>query len=111
MSVYLNKYFNNINGMKLLLMKTNGKIEVFNQMKQSWQKIVEVLIALPVVSGWFGNIDVCDAIYLIKTDHERKYHQKRFQMQVKFVVSKTIILFVAFVKVAETGTFEIVEKA
>ena len=69
-----------------LLMQTNTKINVLNQMKQSWQKLIEIMIALPVCTAWFGNIEIlvsfiriCGAIYTINTENKRIKYQNLFK--------------------------------
>ena len=87
MSSYLDEYFHNINGMRSLLKCINTKINVFNQMKQAWQKMIEIMIALPISSAWFGNIDllvsfirISGAIYTINTENQRLKCQNIFKI-------------------------------
>ena len=95
LSLYLQKYFHNINGMTSLLIQTNTKINVFNQMKQAWQKMIEVLIALPVCSSWFGNVGllisfirICGTMFTIETKNARRYYQQRF----KTIINKSYVV-------------------
>ena len=83
MNAYLDKYFNNINGMKSILMRDNTKITVFNQMHQNYQKLIEILMAFPVVLSWYGNIAlltsfirVIGLLFTVKSENQRKRVQK-----------------------------------
>lgn len=80
---YLSKYFHNINGMKSIIMRDNTKISVFNQMHQNWQKLIELLIAMPTCLSWFRNIPllvslirVIGCLFSVKTENERKRVQR-----------------------------------
>ena len=82
-NVYLQKYFHNINGMSSIIMRDNTKISVFNQMHQNWQKLIELLIALPTCLCWFGNIPlltslirVIGLLFSVKSENERKRVQR-----------------------------------
>ena len=83
MNAYLDKYFNNINGMKSILMRENTKIAIFNQMHQNYQKLIEILMAFPIVLSWYGNIAlltsfirVIGLLFTVKSENQRKRVQK-----------------------------------
>jgi hypothetical protein len=57
MKSYLEKYFHGINGMRAMLTKLTMKVNVYNSFNNTWQKMIEVLIAMPVCTNWFQNMD------------------------------------------------------
>ena len=56
MKLYLNKYFDGINGCCSMLADYKTKITVFNAMHHAWQKLIECLICLPTIVDWYANI-------------------------------------------------------
>lgn len=75
--------FDKINGVSSILMRGNAKINVFNQMNQSWQKMIEILIALPATLGWLGNIAllcsfirVIGVLFTVQSENERQRVQR-----------------------------------
>lgn len=69
--------------MSSILIRENSKMSVFNQMHQNWQKFIEILIAFPICTSWFGNIAlltslirVCGLLFAVKTENQRKRAQK-----------------------------------
>lgn len=58
MNAYLNKFWVGINGVSCYLQNINTNILVFNQMHHSWQKMMEIMISLPRVTQWCGNLNV-----------------------------------------------------
>ena len=79
MGLYLEEYFNCINGIESLVQKSRTKLNVWNAMHNSWQKLVEILIAAPNVTDWYGNlglviaiIRITGALFNVETDNERK---------------------------------------
>ena len=84
MRYYLNKYFNNINGMNSILMNMKNKITVFNQMTHAWRKMIEILIALPACVNWFGNlcllnslIRITGCLFNVQNEQQRQHIQSR----------------------------------
>lgn len=78
MVAYLQKYWNNINGIGTFLSNINCDIMVFNQMQHSWQKMLEIMISLPHVVNWIGNLDLLSSLirmtgclFACKTENER----------------------------------------
>ena len=79
----MEKYCHDINGMSSLLMRTNAKLNAFNQMHQSWRKLIEIMIAMPVVLSWYDTIAllvslvrVIGLLFLVKTENNRSKTQK-----------------------------------
>ena len=65
MNAYLQKYWCNTNGVSCFLSNINTNIMVFNQIRHSWQKMVEIMISLPHTSNWCGNINILCALIRI----------------------------------------------
>ena len=69
--------------MSAILINNKNKVTVFKQMTHAWQKLIELLIALPIICDWFGHIDlvisiirITGALYNIDTVNERKRIQE-----------------------------------
>ena len=73
MRLYLQEYFDGVNGCVSMLANYKTKLNVFNTMHHSWQKLVECIISLPTVTDWFGSLGcvvaltrVTGALYNVK---------------------------------------------
>ena len=78
MALYLYQYVDNVNGIESIVAKKSTKLNVWNSMHNSWNKLVEIAIALPNVIDWFGTIGlvisiirITGALFNITTDNER----------------------------------------
>ena len=78
MQSFLLKYFDKINGLQSLIALPKTKMNVFNQMHHAYQKLIEILMALPICVQWKYNtqvitalIRVTGALFNIKTENER----------------------------------------
>ena len=56
MNAYLNKFWCGVNGVKSFLNNINTNILVFNQIRHSWHKMLEIMISLPYSVNWCGNL-------------------------------------------------------
>ena len=93
-AAYLNIYMNKFNGMNCICTKMKNKITVFNQMCHGWQKLVEILIALPITVYWLGNlnlltnlIQVTGLLYTVTTDNDRQ----RAKFLLTQVINKSLV--------------------
>ena len=83
MKYYLHEYFDGVNGCESLLGDYKIKITTFNAMHHAWQKLVELLICLPSIVDWFGNmsamvalIRITGALFTVNTENQIKHLQK-----------------------------------
>ena len=60
--IYLLNNVHLVNGFQCMLIEPKTKITVFNQMHHAWQKLIEIMIALPYIIDWFGNIGLVVAL-------------------------------------------------
>ena len=44
--------------MKSIILRNNTKLSAFNEMHQNWQKLIELLISMPVCLCWYGSISL-----------------------------------------------------
>lgn len=58
MVAYLNKFWSGVNGVSSYIKSINTNIMTFNQIHHSWQKMVEIMIALPHVVDWNGKLNL-----------------------------------------------------
>ena len=58
MNAFLKEYWCNINGVSCFMQNLNTNIMVFNQIRHSWQKFLEIMISLPYVCNWCGNLNL-----------------------------------------------------
>jgi hypothetical protein len=65
MQSYLKKHWHNINGQSSLLLQPNVKLNTFNQMHHAWNKLCEIMVALPKCTDFFGHINVLIALIRI----------------------------------------------
>lgn len=65
MRLYLNQYFDGINGCTSMLYNFKNKITVFNAFQHVWQKMIEIIICLPTIVDWRGNIGIIVALVRI----------------------------------------------
>lgn len=65
MKIYLNEYFDGYNGCSSYLSNFKNKITVFKSFQVIWQKMIEMLICLPTIIDWMGNIDIIVALVRI----------------------------------------------
>ena len=79
---YLYKFWHKKNGLTIFLTNSNCNILTFNQMQHSWQKMLEIMISLPFVFNWIGNISLLTslirmtgALFSCRTENRRLYLQ------------------------------------
>ena len=65
MIAYLNKFWGGINGRSVFLGDANTDFLVFNQIHHSYHKMLEIMMSLPHVCDWDGNVNLlCSLIRL-----------------------------------------------
>ena len=82
MYAYLDKHWNNYNGISTFLSNVNCNILKFNQMQHSWQKMLEIMLSLPYTVNWIGNLSllsslirITGALFACRTENQRLHLQ------------------------------------
>ena len=62
MFAYLTKFWHNNNGLSPFTNNIGCNILKFNQMQHSWQKMLEIMISVPHVCDWIGNLSLLSSL-------------------------------------------------
>ena len=97
MSSILLSNFHMINGCKSLLILPKTNIVVFNQMQRSWQKMLEIMLSLPSVTNWFGNISTVIALIRMTgamCNSNCQSDLNRLQQLIRPILTQSLVVFV-----------------
>ena len=99
MIAYLNKYWIGINGVSCYVQNINTNLLVFNQIHRSWQTMVEILMSLPHVVDWDGNINLlCNLVRITGCLRTCVSETRRKQLKRVLVIILSASLVDVFVK-------------
>jgi hypothetical protein len=80
MRACLSANFDGINGASASLLLANTNILTFNQMHHAWAKFVQIMISLPAIVDYIGNVSLfvgltrfCGSLFTCKSPKRRKY--------------------------------------
>ena len=62
LQAFLNTYFSGINGLQSIAANLKTKMTVYNNMRHTWQLLIEILIALPTIVDWYGSIGLVTSL-------------------------------------------------
>ena len=106
MKCMLQQSFHMINGCKSMLILHKTKMCNFNQMQRAWQKLIEILICLPSITNWFGNLSsvislirITGAMYNCKSKKERCRIEKLIKPILKNSYVNPIYTYTTYVAV------------
>lgn len=99
MTAYLNKYWDGINGVRSLVAHKYGNFLKFSMINHSWQTMVEIMLSLPHVVDWNGNVNLlCNLIRMTGCLHTCVTENRRKQLQpiMKRILSESFVVFWCF---------------
>lgn len=107
MKAYLEKYWHGINGVTSKIVHSTGNWMKFNMINHSWQTFLEIMMSLPHVVNWVGNVNLlCNIIRMTGCLHSCVTENRRKQLQftMKIILQQSLALLVFFCFCAELCT-------
>ena len=94
MAAYLTKYWHGINGVSSIVANDTRNWMKFNMINHSWQVMLEIMLCLPYVVNWEGNVNLlCNLVRMTGCLHTcvTENRRKELQSTMKIILEESLV--------------------